>query len=33
MALFEDLTPDLLVDARMSVLFALLPKLKGGNPH
>ena len=33
MAVFEGLAPDLLVDARMSVLFALIPKLKGRNPH
>jgi len=31
--LFEGLTPDLVADPGMSVLFALPPKLKGGNPH
>lgn len=31
-ALLEGLTPDRLVDTRMNVLFALLPKLKGGSP-
>lgn len=31
MALFESLTPDLLVDLRRSVLFALPLKLWGGN--
>lgn len=30
-ALLEGLTPDRLVDTRMNVLFALLPKLKGGS--
>lgn len=30
MAVFEGLTPDLSVDARLSVLFSLLQKLKGG---
>lgn len=33
MALFEGLTPDLLVDSRISMLFALPLKLSGGNPH